>query len=241
MFDYRDIPLGFYDRIFRGPPGIRKLWHVSKFERVLDWLPAGRALLDVGCFAGTFLSTVPEAHFSRQLGIDILAEQIAYADQHYATPFRSFRVATVAELPAQSFDAATLIEVIEHLHPAHIASMLAGLARALRPNAPLIVTTPNYASAWPVLEHCVDRLSEVRYEEQHVTRFSYFALERQLEQVYPELWRSFRLEEVTTSHFVTPFFAALSYDGARWLSRVVPHRAWKNPLGHLIMARLRRR
>src|SRR4051794_14065298 len=94
-FDYGRIPIGYYDQMLRRGGGVRRLWHTLKFERVLDYLPEadGGALLDVGCFAGSFLSMVPRHRFERQVGIDILPEQIAYATHHYATPFRSFKTA----------------------------------------------------------------------------------------------------------------------------------------------------
>ena len=49
-FNYESIPNGYYDLVLRNGNPIRRLWHVSKFERVLDYLPPenGGALLDVG-------------------------------------------------------------------------------------------------------------------------------------------------------------------------------------------------
>ena len=38
-FDYSQIPLGYYDDITRRGNPIRRLWHLSKFERVIDCLP----------------------------------------------------------------------------------------------------------------------------------------------------------------------------------------------------------
>src|SRR5881275_3200958 len=73
-YDYEGIPVGFYDAVFRGGNPVRRLWHLSKFERVLDCLPPRDAgsLLDIGCFAGSFLSLVSQTRFARQLGVDIL-------------------------------------------------------------------------------------------------------------------------------------------------------------------------
>ena len=77
-FDYESIPNGYYDRVLRTGNPIRRLWHISKFERVLDYLPEenGGSLLDVGCFAGSFLSMVPRYRFERQVGVDILPGQV---------------------------------------------------------------------------------------------------------------------------------------------------------------------
>lgn len=92
---------------------IRRLWHVSKFERVLDYLPttAAQSILDVGCFAGTFLSLLPPERFSRQLGVDILPAQIDYANRTYGSSFRSFRhvpASLTCGRSASSFDCVTL-------------------------------------------------------------------------------------------------------------------------------------
>src|SRR5262245_49264135 len=102
-FNYEGIPKGYYDAVLREGHPIRRLWHMSKFERVLDYLPreGGHSILDIGCFAGTFLSLVDEARFSRQLGVDILPDQIAYASANYGTPFRRFEhVESIVHLSA---------------------------------------------------------------------------------------------------------------------------------------------
>ena len=244
-YDYGTIPVGYYDRIFRGPKGIRRLWHVSKFERVLDCLPEedGGSLLDIGCFAGTFLSVVPRYRFDRQLGIDILPEQIDYATHHHSAPFREFRHALVSDIvkTGEQFDCVTLIEVIEHLERPAVAELLSGIWKVLKPGGRFILTTPNYGSMWPVIELALNRMSDVKYEEQHITKFSFFNLELQLQSIEPQIWNRFDLKLKTTTHFVTPFMAAVSYDLARGLSRALPHSKWRHPAGNLILTILEKR
>jgi hypothetical protein len=77
-YDYEAIPDGHYDRVLREGNPIRRLWHLSKFERVLDQLPPhpGQSLLDIGCFAGSFLSLADSERFSEQRGVDVLPAQI---------------------------------------------------------------------------------------------------------------------------------------------------------------------
>jgi len=245
-FDYSRIPVGFYDQVLRGGNPIRRLWHLSKFERVLDCLPSrpGASVLDVGCFAGSFLSLVPEARFQRQLGVDILPDQVEYARRHHGTAFRTFQhvpdVQALERLEG-TFDCVTLIEVIEHLQPEEAGLLLRALAHRVAPGGLLAITTPNYASAWPVIEWLLDRLSEVKYEEQHVSRFTYFSVERRLRAIHPGIFDDFELEMKTTSHFATPFLAGVSFRLAHWLSRLVPHRSWHLPFGSLILLLLRRR
>ncbi len=244
-YDYDQIPVGFYDQVLRGGNPIRRLWHLSKFERVLDYLPKGTqgSLLDVGCFAGSFLSLVPQERFPRQLGVDILAPQVEYARARYGTPFREFRhIRSIERLQdlSEQFDCVTLIEVIEHLSPDEVRLLLAHLSRLLAPGGRLVITTPNYASSWPVLETVLERVSDVKYEEQHVTKFTYFDVERKLRDLYPPFASEFHLELKTTSHLLTPFLAGLSFRAAHSLSRLVPHRLWRFPFGNLVLLVARR-
>lgn len=243
-FDYDGIPNGYYDKILRDGSAIRRLWHVSKFERALDYLPVenGGALLDVGCFAGSFLSMVPRYRFERQVGTDILAGQIAYANDNHGTPFRRFvHVPSIGEIGdvGGPFDWITFIEVIEHLTHDEIRTLFDRFDELLAPGGHVVLTTPNYASTWPVLERILNRVSDVSYEEQHITRFSYFDFEKKLAEIVPDFSSRYAIEIKTTTHFLTPFLAAGSYEIARGLSRVVPHRSWRHPFGNLLLSVLR--
>lgn len=239
-FDYSGIPVGFYDTIMRSGSPVRRLWHLSKFERVLDCLPVGDnlSLLDIGCFAGSFLSMVPRERFARQLGVDILPAQIEYATAHYGTEFRRFRhLGGIEGLDGleETFDCVTLIEVIEHLTREEAGHLLGQIARRLKPGGQLVLTTPNYVSAWPLIEFLLNRLSTVKYEEQHITKFDFFRLERQLRRIYPAFPTEFRMVLKTTSHFLTPFLAGISFELAHRLSRAVSHRHWHLPFGNLVL------
>lgn len=235
------IPVGHYhDVMLTGHP-VRRAWHQLKFTRVLELLPQadGQSILDIGCFAGTFLSLVDEARFSRQVGVDILPEQVAYAQANFGTPHRRFvHVAEVGEISSKvdgTFDCITLIEVIEHLSPVEIDATLQQAALKLRPGGRLVMSTPNYASAWPLLEVALNRLSDVTYDEQHITRFTWFDCERKLMEISAALRDGFELELKTTTHLVSPFLAVLGVDVASRISSAVPHKGWKMPFGNLVM------
>lgn len=245
-YDYSGIPVGFYDSVLHGGNPIRRLWHLSKFERVLDCLPRKgmRSLLDVGCFAGSFLSLVPESQFPLQVGIDILAPQIEYARAHYGTSYRHFHhVPSIADLAAVEgeFDCITVIEVIEHLTPHEVHMLLDRTTRKLAPGGRLVITTPNYASTWPLLEILLNRLSTVKYSEQHLTRFTWFNIEKKLAVLYPPFHDQLKVEFKTTTHLITPFLAAVSFSFARAVSRLVPHRRWRQPFGNLVLLVARRK
>lgn len=238
QYDYDSIPVGFYDQVLRGGNPIRRLWHLSKFERVLDCLGSGESLLDIGCFAGSFLSLVPQGRFRKQLGVDILKSQVDYANLHYGTAFREFRhihgIDDLVDLH-QTFDCITLIEVIEHLRLEQVTSLLERVSNMLNPGGHLVITTPNYLSAWPLLEAVLNRISDVVYEEQHISRFNYFNIEKKLSRLYEPFRRRFEVSIKTTSHFLTPFLAAFSFAAARALSRLVSPQRWRHPFGSLIV------
>lgn len=245
-YDYTRIPDGHYDRVMRQGNGIRRLWHLSKFERVLAQLPRrrGQSLLDVGCFAGTFLSLACPERFSRQLGVDVLPAQIDYANRNYGAPHREFRyLKSITALSGvdEQFDCITLIEVIEHLTAAEIEALFTHLGRLLRKGGQLVVTTPNYASTWPLLEFLLNRFGDVNYAEQHITRLTYFNFERKLSALYPRFENEFAVELKTTTHFLTPFLASISFDAAWKLSRLLPSAHWRMPFGNLVLASLIRR
>ena len=48
---------------------------------------------------------------------------------------------------------------------------LGDAVRRLRPGGRLVLTTPDYGSAWPLVERVVDRLGDVEYYVQHVNKF----------------------------------------------------------------------
>jgi 2-polyprenyl-3-methyl-5-hydroxy-6-metoxy-1,4-benzoquinol methylase len=244
-YDYDAIPLGYYDEVMRAGHPIRRCWHRQKFDRVLAALPEGPGLsiLDIGCAAGTFLSLLPPGRFARQLGVDIIAKQVAWADDRYGAPWRRFRaVRSLKELVAegQSFDCVTLIEVIEHLDAPTIREVLGQGARLLVPGGCLVLTTPNYASTWPLLERVLNRVSKVTYEEQHLTRFRFPGFGRRLRAIAPELEGVLTLELKATSHFLSPFLGAFSERLAMRASRLRRPERWPFPLGNLILARFRR-
>jgi len=242
-FDYSTIPSGYYhDAVTTGHP-IRRAWHRQKFTRVWECLPqtANQSIVDIGCFAGSFLSLLPETTFSRQLGIDILPSQIEYAQRNFGTANRSFmHVNSITEikLDPNSFDNITIIEVIEHLRPEEIRELLQHAVNGLKRGGRLILTTPNYTSAWPILEIILNRISEVSYEEQHITKFNYFNVAHKLRSIAPEAMRSLQYDFITTTHFVAPFLASFGDGFSDKISNTVDHRSWRFPLGNLILMSL---
>ncbi|MDQ3441001.1 MAG: methyltransferase domain-containing protein [Planctomycetota bacterium] len=240
IVDLHDIPVGHYQAVMESGHPIRRAWHLQKFGRVLECLPdrPGQSILDVGCFAGSFLSLCPRERFSRQVGVDILPEQVEYANKRFGTDFRRFQYApsirNIGEVDGQ-FDCVTMIEVIEHLTAAEIPGMIEQITAKLRPGGRLVMSTPNYTSTWPILEQILNRVSDISYAEQHATRFTFFDARRKLEQLAPQFRTDYDMTLKTTTHFISPFLAVFGVGFASRVSRAVSHGAWKFPFGNLLL------
>ena len=119
--------------------------------------------------------------------------------------------------------------------------MIADCHKILKNNGRLIITTPNYASLWPFLEVIVDIVSPVKYNEQHINQFTYFNFERKMAACFPGMGDRFLTEFISTTHFVSPFIAGISYRLASYLSAAIAHGNWSFPFGNLILASFRRK
>jgi len=222
-FDYNNVGAGYYDALLDVPGGIRKFWHVEKFERIRQAASALRpqSILDVGCAAGSFLGRFAPS-CERALGIDISKTQIEYAQRRYAGPTTGFLAADVRLLDLDAcFDLVVMSEVVEHLARAEAVETLARLRRFLKPDGRLLVTTPNYRSLWPLLEFCVNRLSPVSYEHQHLNKLD----RKRFVELLGEA--GYIAERVETFFLTAPFFAKLPYGMARRIGklerRLCPH------------------
>jgi 2-polyprenyl-3-methyl-5-hydroxy-6-metoxy-1,4-benzoquinol methylase len=215
-FDYDSISQGYYDEVYRRRRGVQSKWHHLKFSRFRRELAAYRRHLDIGCGPGTFIGSLGAEHQST--GIDIASGQITYARAHYAGAGRDFTVVETGPLPCAegSFDAVTLIELIEHLPEEENLALLREALRVLRPGGKLLVSTPNYGGAWPLVEALVNRFGETSYAEQHITRYDRRALR--------ELMARAGGEGVAVRAYmgIAPFSAFLGWGVADLVSRLEP-------------------
>jgi 2-polyprenyl-3-methyl-5-hydroxy-6-metoxy-1,4-benzoquinol methylase len=221
-YDYDSrIPAGFYDQIHRRGRGVRYCWHDLKFRAVAARLGGARRLLDVGCGPGTFIGNY--AGGIEALGIDASAEQIGYATRHYGSACHRFEVRAAAEVVAtgERFDAVTMIELIEHLPATDVRDLLPHVRSLLAPAGTLVVTTPNYASPWPLIEWGVNRTSRVSYELQHINKYRRARLAAELREA------GFRAIAIGTAVGFAPFAAMVGVGAARAVN------ALEAGLGHL--------
>jgi 2-polyprenyl-3-methyl-5-hydroxy-6-metoxy-1,4-benzoquinol methylase len=213
---YDEISPGYYDLVYQRGRGVQWFWHHHRFGIVTEGLPASLSrIIDLGCGPGTFLGSL-KTPFKHALGIDLAAPQIAYAQAHYQRRGLEFRVGDVTVLdPAERFDAAVSIEVVEDTQ-----RFLSAIYDLLEPGGTLVLTTPNYRSFWPLLEWLVSTIGPVDYREQHINPFDRRRLRREAEEA------GFVDVSCRTFFVIAPFLAAVSGRLAdrvlRWERRLLP-------------------
>lgn len=128
------------------------LWaeHIARYAFAARFAAQAR-VLDMGC--GTGYGTAELAQQARSTtGIDVSADAIAYAQEHYPIPNVAFLAAPATAIPfaPASFDLITAFEVIEHVENWH--DLLIEARRLLHPGGTFLVSTPNklyYAESRP--------------------------------------------------------------------------------------------
>ncbi len=110
---------------------------------------------------------------------------IDHARREYGSESKRFFAGPARALPddCRDCDVATVVEVVEHLCPSDLDDLLRTTIERLRPGGKLIVTTPNFRSAWPLVEKLVNHFGEVNYGPQHINKFTPPRLRRLLQDV----------------------------------------------------------
>jgi len=204
-------------RALKSDRAAQRFWHEAKFrliERVA--LPSKRErVLDAGCGSGT-ISQFLSLHAGEVIGVDSNPSAIRYAASTYNVPNLQFRLGQFQDLTAEKpFDRIYCIEVIEHLYERQVTEVLSLFHKLTAPGGQLFLTTPNYRSAWPVIECLLDRLALVATldEAQHVTHFTKGRLREILSLA------GWRVQDIGTFNGVAPFVAPISYRVALGLEK----------------------
>jgi SAM-dependent methyltransferase len=134
--------------------------------------------------------------------------------------------------PDNSFDTVTCIEVIEHLHPFIASQILAEASRVLKKDSQFILTTPNYRSLWPLLELVLERLSPVKYHEQHISKFTPNSFVKFVESCGLEV------KNLSSIFYCAPFVSGISKTLANFL--FVQENRLPTKLGSLLVLQARK-
>ncbi|MBP9854311.1 MAG: class I SAM-dependent methyltransferase [Candidatus Omnitrophica bacterium] len=206
-FDYGSIDAGYYDRVFHKKQGPQSKWHHVKFRFLKEKMGDYNDHLDVGCGPGTFVGLLDSG--KKSVGVDIAQEQIIYAREHYETPLHTFvhiQAGQPFPFADHSFDLVTMVELIEHLPYEDTLTLLTEVKRVLKPGGRVLITTPNYASFWPILEFFVNKFSELSYQDQHITFYKKPILRNLLKD------SGFQNEHVQSFQFLSAFAAFIHWN-----------------------------
>lgn len=152
--------------------------HEQRLGAVLAALRASGAqrVLDLGCGEGKLLKALlADAQFTEIVGLDVSTRSLELAErrlrldrlpERMRSRIRLLRGAlTYRDSRLAGFDAAALVEVIEHLDPARIRALERVLFEHARPRT-VVLTTPNrdYNATWESLSHGRLRHGDHRFE-----------------------------------------------------------------------------
>ena len=130
----------------------RRAWYYYRWlARILvEEVPVGARVLDVGCGTGGLLDAVKPAY---GVGVDLSPAMVRLARGRF--PRLQFRVGDAEALaPGEVFDWVMVVDVLEHLGDPR--SALASVRRACHPESRVIVVTAN--PAWQSILHLAERL-----------------------------------------------------------------------------------
>jgi SAM-dependent methyltransferase len=115
---------------------------IANGNALLDLLPPGGRLLEIGCACGFLLVAARERGFAVE-GVEVSRWAAEYARREYGLDVKTGTLAEV-DLPQGAYDAVVLADVIEHLvDPVETVRVS---ARLLRPGGRLLILTPDVGS-----------------------------------------------------------------------------------------------
>jgi 2-polyprenyl-3-methyl-5-hydroxy-6-metoxy-1,4-benzoquinol methylase len=135
----------------------------------LHHLP-GKKILDIGCSVGAFL------HVAKEEGFDASGLELGKASADYAEKKQHTKVANKSifdyEVPDNSYDIVSMLEVIEHLeHPKQAMDIINKL---LKPGGLVFLTTPNFTSLYQRLHG--QKWWVINCEDEHIMFFDYHSM-----------------------------------------------------------------
>lgn len=132
----------------RGSPVMRAMQHyrpyISPFEVLLQSVPPGSRVLDIGCGGGLFLGLLARTgRIRRGLGIDTSERAITVASEMTARLPADHGVRFEARsaalpLPSEGYDVVTLLDVMHHIPPEHQRAVLEKALRCVEPGGLVI-------------------------------------------------------------------------------------------------------
>ena len=215
---------------------IQRYWHQAK-KTAIDILCAPEKdslVLDVGCGSGVIASYLSVKYSAKVIGLDGNIDAVNFAKAKF--PHVDFRPQLVDDDFGLNLrvDSIYCLELIEHIFEPQAIILLDNFFRLLKPGGKLFLTTPNYRSAWPVIEKLMDLFSGAPNlaKDQHVAFYNPDSIRALVES------RGFLIEAVRMNCFVAPWVAPFSTRAAKWFESKEIHMSL--PLGSIIVLVARR-
>jgi len=139
---------------------------------ILDAIPAGARVLDVGCASG-YLAAALRERGSQTVGIEPDPEMARAAEQHCERVLAVPLEAAIGELDDERFDAIVLGDVLEHL--ADPWATLAWARTRLHADGVAVVSVPNFAhwsARWALLRGRFDYADYGIFDRTHLRFFT---------------------------------------------------------------------
>jgi 2-polyprenyl-3-methyl-5-hydroxy-6-metoxy-1,4-benzoquinol methylase len=164
-------------------------------------LAAGRSVLDFGCGTGYGAAMMAETA-AEVTGLDIDAAALAWAKASHHNPRLSFRrhEDLGASLPGASFDLVTCFEMIEHVDHQTQKAAVAGIARLLKDDGLLLISTPNpdVTALYGANPYHLREMNEAEFRELLAPHFPYVHILRQYVHVGIAIGHDTAGEQLTT-------------------------------------------
>jgi 2-polyprenyl-3-methyl-5-hydroxy-6-metoxy-1,4-benzoquinol methylase len=148
--------VGFEDQ-FRGTPeDIR-----ARLVPYADLFVGASDVLDVGCGRGEFLALLAERGVSAK-GIDVNESMVEVCRQKGLSASREDALAYLRAQPAGSLGGLVAAQVVEHLDPGYLTTLLDAAWAALRPGSVVVIETINPACWFAFFESYIRDITHVR-------------------------------------------------------------------------------
>jgi 2-polyprenyl-3-methyl-5-hydroxy-6-metoxy-1,4-benzoquinol methylase len=119
--------------------------HICPFGDVMEQVPAGASVLDVGCGAGLFLLLLgQQGRIRHALGFDVSAPSIEAANRAARNAGLAatleFQVRSIEDgIPEGPWNVVTVVDVLHHVPAAHQRAFVASLCERIPPGGRLVI------------------------------------------------------------------------------------------------------
>ncbi|OUU26614.1 MAG: hypothetical protein CBB97_07580 [Candidatus Endolissoclinum sp. TMED37] len=216
-FDYKKIEKDYYRKVIRSN-NARSRWHLDKFNFVKKLTESDIVgVLDIGSGPGVFLEFFEND--TKLFGYDIAEKQLNAG--RIALPEACF-TSDLEFLISKHKQISHIfaIELIEHIDKEnfnkimHVVSKIIKLRSELGMNTFLHITTPNYSSAWPIIEKFVDFVTKMEYGKQHISKFT------------PKILKSAIIDQLNVNNVNVKNIEIGTFMGFTWISKYLVFLDW---------------